>query len=260
MSGSRFWRASESSLTFFGSVPSEIQKIVGGNFKKLVKGHGIIVGDLNVTTDCGEVDWTGVVEEVSPNEFSVRVNWRNSDFVLKPTDAGRVYWRKKDWFNFASDVANRYMLDAIFADIFDDGEWRKTRTRVVLSPKETHKYDPASQVDADSAGDTANDELKGLPVVSGSRSPTVGYVYLVWSMYGYKIGKAVNVPKRTKLFEVKLPFPIRVEHYAMFSDYTQAERSLHLHFHEKRLEGEWFALTNEDISFIKTFGRPMTDV
>jgi hypothetical protein len=79
-------------------------------------------------------------------------------------------------------------------------------------------------------------------------------------MYGYKIGKALNVPKRTKLFEVKLPFPIRVEHYAMFSDYTQAERSLHLHFHKKRLEGEWFALTAEDISFIKTFGRPMADV
>ena len=260
MSGSRFWRASESSLTFFGNVPSDIQKIKDGNFKKLVKGHGIIVGDLNVTTECGEVDWAGVVEEVAPNESSVRVNWRNSDFVLKPTDAGRVYWRKKDWFNFASDVANRYMLDAIFADIFDDGEWRKTRKRVVLSPKETHKYDPVSQVASDIAGDTANDELKGLPIVGRSRNPTVGYVYLVWSMYGYKIGKAVNVPKRTKLFEVKLPFPIRVEHYAMFSDYTQAERSLHLHFHEKRLEGEWFALNAEDISFIKTFGRPMADV
>ena len=69
------------------------------------------------------------------------------------------------------------MLDAIFADIFNDGEWRKTRTRVVLSPKETHKYDIASQVDADGVGDAVNDELKGLPVVRGSRNPTVGYVY-----------------------------------------------------------------------------------
>jgi hypothetical protein len=46
----------------------------------------------------------------------------------------------------------------------------------------------------------------------------------------------------------------------LFSDYTQAERSLHLHFHEKRLEGEWFALNDEDIAFIKTFGRPMSDI
>jgi hypothetical protein len=51
-----------------------------------------------------------------------------------------------------------------------------------------------------------------------------------------------------------------LNNYALFSDYTQAERSLHLHFHEKRLEGEWFALNDEDIAFIKTFGRPMSDI
>jgi hypothetical protein len=89
-------------------------------------------------------------------------------------------------------------------------------------------------------------------------NPTIGFVYLIWSQYGYKIGKAVSVKNRTKLFEVKLPFPIRIENYAKFSDYTQAERSLHLYFQDKRMEGEWFSLTEDDVAFIKTLGEPQS--
>jgi hypothetical protein len=57
---------------------------------------------------------------------------------------------------------------------------------------------------------------------------------------------------------VKLPFPIRIENYAKFSDYTQAERSLHLYFQDKRMEGEWFSLTEDDVAFIKTLGEPQS--
>jgi hypothetical protein len=88
-----------------------------------------------------------------------------------------------------------------------------------------------------------------------SDSPTGGYVYLVRSPYGVKIGKSVNVKSRLRLFEVKLPFPITVEHYAWFDDYSFAERDLHRQYHAKRLEGEWFDLSDADIAKIKTLGR-----
>uniref|UniRef100_UPI002ABD55EB GIY-YIG nuclease family protein n=1 Tax=Paraburkholderia sp. J63 TaxID=2805434 RepID=UPI002ABD55EB len=55
---------------------------------------------------------------------------------------------------------------------------------------------------------------------------------------------------------VKLPFPITVEHFAWFNDYSRAERDLHLQYHEKRLEGEWFDLTAADVAHIKTLGKP----
>lgn len=84
---------------------------------------------------------------------------------------------------------------------------------------------------------------------------TGGYVYLVRSQYGVKIGKSVNVKSRTRLFEVKLPFPISVEHYAWFDDYSYAERDLHRKFHAKRLEGEWFDLSKEDVAHIMTLGK-----
>jgi hypothetical protein len=253
---SRFWRSKESSLTFFAGIPSDIQKVDRSVFSRFSEGQGIVVGDLNSMTDCGEVNWVGVIESVSEMESSVKIVWRNADFILKPTPSGRVYWRKHDWFNFADAVIDRYMFDAIFSDLFDDTEWRQTRQRIQLSPNQPRIYELVKEDLKTESSIASSDELPGLPVVNRSMNPMVGYVYLIWSQYGYKIGKAVNVKSRTKLFEVKLPFPIRVEHYARFSDYTQAERSLHLHFHEKRMEGEWFALSEEDVAFIKTLGAP----
>ena len=256
VANSRFWRFKQTALIFFDGVPSEIQKVDAKFFKRVAPGHAILVGDLNRKTECGEINWAGVIDSVSESEASIKIVWRNADFILKPTAAGRVYWRKFDWFNFADTVVERYMLDAIFVDIFDEIEWKKTRTRVRLAPAEprTNESIPTDMSVNSSFG--GMNELPGLPLVKGSMNPTAGFVYLIWSQYGYKIGKAVSVKNRTKLFEVKLPFPIRVEHYAKFSDYTQAERSLHLHFQEKRMEGEWFSLTDDDVVFIKSLGKP----
>ena len=83
-------------------------------------------------------------------------------------------------------------------------------------------------------------------------------MYLIRSPYGAKIGKSVNVKSRTRLFEVKLPFPITVEHYAWFDEYSFAERDLHRQYHAKRLEGEWFDLSPADIATIKTLGKPIS--
>ena len=254
MADSRFWRSKESALTFIEGVPSEIQNADEKFLKRVKPGHAILVGDLNPKTECGEINWAGVIDSISETESSIKIIWRNADFILKPTAAGRVYWRKFDWFNLADSVVERYMLDAIFADLCVEIEWRKTRKRVRLAPAEPRTNESEStDLGAITSFDGMN-ELPGLPLVKSSKIPTIGFVYLIWSQYGYKIGKAVSVKSRTKLFEVKLPFPIRVENYAKFSDYTQAERSLHLYFQDKRMEGEWFSLTDEDVAFIKTLG------
>jgi hypothetical protein len=256
MAKSGFWRIAPDQLLIHLGLPSEIQPFEPGRLEKLGVGQGLLAGAFSPAMDCGEVSWVGVVDSVSTSDGSARIVWRNADFVLKPTASGRVYWRKYDWFNFSPDVVDRYMLNAIFADIFDDSTWTTTRKRIVLSPREpVHETDVHVMPELGWAIDAAG-ELVGLPAVRPSSNPTVGYVYLIWSQYGYKIGKAVNVKSRTKLFEVKLPFPIRVEHYARFSDYTRAEKSLHLHFHEKRQEGEWFDLNSDDVNFIKNYGEP----
>jgi hypothetical protein len=142
------------------------------------------------------------------------------------------------------------MLSALFADVFDDESWATNTERVNLVEgfENSDGVMPGSPIEPHSV----------LGCSKPSKRPRVGYVYLVWSEHGYKIGKSVNVRQRTRLFSVKLPFPIRVEHFAKFSDYSQAEKTLHDYFHGQRLDGEWFQLSEADIELIKSFGEPQS--
>lgn len=252
MTSSRFWRLATSDVVLFQAVPAEIQHFSQsfGMRDKVRSGHGILVGDLNEATGCGEVRWLALVEAVDLDAELIRVNWRPAEITLKPTASGASYWRRKPWFGFAPTVAERYMLDALFADVFDDESWTTNSSRVILT--NTAEAVPVRQVESLIAPHPV------FPIAEPSRVPRVGYVYLVWSKYGYKIGKSVNVKQRTRLFSVKLPFEIRVEHYAKFNDYSQAETTLHRYFHNRRLDGEWFDLNSDDIALIKTFGDPQS--
>lgn len=252
MSASDFWRIAPSELLMFRGVPADIQRLSPkyGNQDKPRRGHGLLAGSFNTETRCGEVGWIASIEDIDRNLNSMKLNWRNADITLKPTGTGAVNWQKRVWFGFDPKVAERYMLDALFADVFDDESWRSTQ----------HRADLVADPDAE-AGSWDGAPIAEHPVfqiTNPSKRGRVGYVYLVGSQHGIKIGKSVNVKQRTRLFSVKLPFPITVEHYAKFSDYSQAERTLHKHFHSQRLDGEWFDLSPADVELIKTFGDPQS--
>lgn len=252
MASSNFWRLSLGSTIRFLAVPSEVQRLPRGYGmrEKVRTGHGLLVGDLDEGSQCGEVRWLASIEGVDLASETIKVNWRPADITLKPTASGASVWRRKPWFGFAPDVADRYMLDGLFADVFDDDSWSTSTTRVELA-------EHGSEATAGEVGKPIGPH-DVFAVAKPSRHPRVGYVYLVWSPHGYKIGKSINVKQRTRLFSVKLPFDVRVEHYAKFSDHTQAESTLHRHFHAQRLEGEWFDLGPSDIALIKTFGEPQS--
>lgn len=80
-----------------------------------------------------------------------------------------------------------------------------------------------------------------------------GYVYFVQEyMNGtFKIGKTKNVEKRMNIFGVKLPFENKLIYLIKTGNHHQTEAAFHKHFADKRLEGEWFALNKENISWIK---------
>ena len=81
-----------------------------------------------------------------------------------------------------------------------------------------------------------------------------GWVYLIKSDTGhYKIGQTSNLHDRLRTFEVKLPFEITPIH-AFFCHYDRlfCEKWLHEKFAAKRIRGEWFSLTNDDVEFIKS--------
>ena len=88
------------------------------------------------------------------------------------------------------------------------------------------------------------------PEVSG-KAP--GYVYFVQEhMNGsFKIGKTKHVERRMNVFGVKLPFENRLIHLIASGNHHQTEVAFHKHFADKRLEGEWFALNQQDVAWLK---------
>jgi hypothetical protein len=137
------------------------------------------------------------------------------------------FWRK-DHFKFAPSVVDRYMLEAISAEHFLAGDGAQNDKCAPMSGE------PRSQ--SSGARETAN----------------AGHVYVIRSSYGYKIGKTRTLRDRTRMFAVKLPFPIEVMMTGWFADYSVAERQLHHQFAGKRLEGEWFDLNGADLTILRS--------
>lgn len=79
-----------------------------------------------------------------------------------------------------------------------------------------------------------------------------GFVYILKSEAGqYKIGRAKNPDDRQETFTIKLPFRTEYELVIPSDDYEAFELELQRRFASKRLDGEWFALTSEDIEILK---------
>lgn len=81
---------------------------------------------------------------------------------------------------------------------------------------------------------------------------SLGFVYLLQSQSGhYKIGRTTNPQNRLKTFSVKLPFEVEYICLIQVQDMYQMESELHTRFAEKRINGEWFNLSPEDVNYIK---------
>jgi hypothetical protein len=82
-----------------------------------------------------------------------------------------------------------------------------------------------------------------------------GYVYLLQSSTGYyKIGRTKDPQNRLATFSVKLPFEVEYEHIISSSNMNKLERKLHALFADKRVNGEWFDLSPDDVAYIKSMG------
>lgn len=191
-------------------------KVRGGNF--------VLAAKFNHAARLGEVRAIGRIARATDR---VEVEWRSAEFNLRPSQQGVQFWNR-DHFKFAATVVDRYMLEAICAEHFPDAG-------------------------AAQGGEDVPPSCDSTPL-SGRASGTAnaGHVYVIRSPYGYKIGKTRTLRDRTRLFAVKLPFPIEIVMTGWFADYSVAERHLHRQFAGKRLEGEWFDLNDSDLKLLRT--------
>lgn len=87
------------------------------------------------------------------------------------------------------------------------------------------------------------DFSKPIPNNKNSR----GFIYLVKSIHGYKIGQTKKPKKRFEIFSVKLPFKIEILRMVEVNNYLDVEKGLHLTFQNNHLNGEWFDMSKQDI-------------
>ena len=79
-----------------------------------------------------------------------------------------------------------------------------------------------------------------------------GYVYLMKSGKYYKIGRSISAEKRTYEIQLQLPEELKLVHEIKTDDPVGIEAYWHKRFSNKRVRGEWFSLTSQDV---KTFRR-----
>lgn len=75
-----------------------------------------------------------------------------------------------------------------------------------------------------------------------------GFVYLLKSGDYYKIGKANDLNKRLSQIKLQLPFEVKLVHAIEAFHPYKVEQHWHKRFEEKRRNGEWFVLTEEDVA------------
>lgn len=78
-----------------------------------------------------------------------------------------------------------------------------------------------------------------------------GYVYIVESQGLFKIGMTGNLADRLKAFKTSLPGGMRPIRTRLVDHAGNAETFLHEKFADKRLNGEWFNLSEKDITWLK---------
>jgi hypothetical protein len=92
-----------------------------------------------------------------------------------------------------------------------------------------------------------------------AREPVVrdfsGYVYLLQSPQGaFKIGKTINPKSRYQTFKTSLPFKVDYICLIKTNRMSELEKELHQKFTDKRINGEWFSLSSNDVIYIMSLG------
>lgn len=93
-------------------------------------------------------------------------------------------------------------------------------------------------------------------VKADQRKPKKGYVYLLQSpTSAYKIGSTSNPADRIRTFGIQLPFEVEFIALIPTADMQTLERRLHNKYALKRINGEWFWLSAEDVECIKALAK-----
>ena len=79
----------------------------------------------------------------------------------------------------------------------------------------------------------------------------LGFLYVIKSDFGYKIGYSKIIENRNQVFSVKLPFDYEYHKIYQLERYKDMEKMLHELFQRNHINGEWFNLEANDFKMIE---------
>lgn len=169
------------------------------------------------------------IEEISNNHIyglAFQVDNNNEDFILIPTEYnGKFISREKAKF-IIKGLKN-------YIDYFSDEEIKEANKLPKKNIEHTNKNKPN--------------------VVPYNKK---GFVYFLKAekTNWYKIGMTNNLHDRLNQLRPIMPFKIKIAYYIKANNRYKLEKKIHKVFKDKKINGEWFELSTNDIQLIKEFG------
>lgn len=225
-------------LSFIEENPPESVVIPVEISRRMRSGDGVLIADYDAETTTGLVRYLGLVTD---SGTELRFNWKPVNCeIWVDTGPGRFNWARKPGFCFAQSKISSYGLHLLFAETFPQLEIREpfVSSNKLPSNKRHSRISPERLNPVEIIGEPTD-------------SPRGGYIYALKSAYGYKIGRTKNIPSRMRAFGVHLPFIYSIEFCVWFDDHIEAETSYHRLFAGKRINGEWFDVSNDDLAKIR---------
>jgi Superinfection immunity protein/Meiotically up-regulated gene 113 len=81
----------------------------------------------------------------------------------------------------------------------------------------------------------------------------LGWIYMLQAGNCFKIGKATKLDRRIYQLKIQLPYKVELVHAIQTDDIDHAEQHWHMRFESKRMNGEWFELTANDVREFKQY-------
>lgn len=240
---SRYWRIARSLSDLQEMPTSEISlpdMLVDRKDTPRV-GDGVLLADYDIDAQTGMVRYIGIINTVRLPV--IEAEWQATEReIWVDTPAGRGFWKNQPGFKFADTKVAGYGLHDLFAEIYPDLDPREI---VVDSTRGSHRHTRRRPRQSGERFDPR--EIIGEP----SDAPRGGYVYVLESQYGYKVGRTTNIQNRMRAFGVRLPFIYTIPLVVWFDDHYEAETMFHRLFADKHINGEWFDLDEPDIDRIR---------
>jgi len=100
------------------------------------------------------------------------------------------------------------------------------------------------------SSETKSEAVVPLPDEPNCRE-AAGYVYLLRAGPNFKVGRSVSFERRSRELAIQLPERAETVHVISTDDAVGIEAYWHRRFESKRKNGEWFALSAQDVKAFK---------